>query len=634
MLALALLARASPSAQSAWIAPPQAKHHEGGVSGGLASPDFPAFSRGKNRGLSLGLGWSTRPSEGSLRCGPLQRVDEVPKPRLRACFSGMKLVVISRTCICVRAILRVTVRATVLVIILTITCAAGEQPGPFPATVRVIADHTYLRAGPGDDFYPTERLIAGTAVEVWAVDPSGYVALRPVDGSFSWLRACDVDAVSVIGDPPTGQASGRGVGVIVTDGAVSRVGSQLNDLRHVAQVSLEAGERVQVIDEVRIAAGRHAGLWVRIEPPAGEFRWAWLGDLETPPGVVPPAPAVAATADTSDGNAASIGEAMAAIKDASVAVAQAFDTQAVDTQLAGKSGGPTSDTQLATDRGAPTAGTQLAAGIGTPTSDTQFATGMATQGAPVATPQQLGFMPSARRLFAGWLPRGTSVFDPATPVTPVAVTGGAAVSGDELADIDLTLSLAVTGPAEAWNLAPVRERLRQAAARTATDIDRTRVEAIDARISRFETIQSRHRTLAAAPPPAADPSLQLGGMWSSLSAIGGRPIRPGVMPGGASADGQPTWTPPDMTETSGRLATVVSRRPDAPRWAVVDQSNNVIAFITPQAGVNLAPMVGQDVAVRGARGYMPEYKRPYVVASEARVRIAAAPEASPDRATR
>jgi hypothetical protein len=382
------------------------------------------------------------------------------------------------------------------------------------------------------------------------------------------------------------------------------VGSQLNDLRHVAQVSLEAGERVQVIDEVRIAAGRHAGLWVRIEPPAGEFRWAWLGDLETPPGVVPPAPAVAATGantiDNPDGNAASIGEAMAAIKDASVAVAQALDTQRASSMPA--SAAQASGLQMGT-------------------------------GAPVAPPQPLGFMPSARRLFAGWLPRGTSVFDPATPVTPVAVTGGA-VTGDELADIDLALSLAVTGPAEAWNLAPVRERLRQAAARTSTDIDRTRVEAIDARISRFETIQSRHRTLAAAPTPAADPSLQLGGMWSSLSAIGGRPIRPGVMPGGAPADGQPTWTPPDMTETSGRLATVVSRRPDAPRWAVVDQSNNVIAFITPQAGVNLAPLVGQDVAVRGARGYMPEYKRPYVVASEARVRIAAAPEASPDRATR
>jgi hypothetical protein len=487
-----------------------------------------------------------------------------------------------------------------LAFIPAITCAAvaaaESQPGLFPATVRVLADHTYLRAGPGDDFYPTERLVAGAAVEVWAVDPSGYVAVRPVEGSFSWLRASDVDPVSSFGEPPAGPASGRSVGVIVTDGAVSRVGSQLNDLRHVAQVSLEAGERVQVIDEVRIAAGRHAGLWVRIEPPAGEFRWAWLGDLETPPGIVPPAPAAATIGDTRDGNAASIGEAMAAIKDASIAVAQAVSD--------------------AEPSAMPATGTQIAAA------------------AAISPPQQLGFMPSARRLFAGWLPRGTSVFDPATPVTPVAVTGGAAVSGDELADIDLALSLAVTGPAEAWNLAPVRERLRQVAARAATDTDRTRVEAIDARINRFEAIQSRHRTLASAPTPAADPSLQLGGMWSSLSAIGGRPVRPGVMPGGASADGQPTWTPPDMTETSGRLATVVSRRPDAPRWAVVDQSNNVIAFVTPQAGVNLAPLVGQDVAVRGARGYMPEYKRPYVVASEARVRIAAAPEASPDRATR
>ena len=510
----------------------------------------------------------------------------------------MKSVVICRTFRCFVAIIPAIVCAAV--------AAAGEQPSPFPATVRVTADHTYLRAGPGDDFYPTERLVAGAAVEVWAVDPSGYVAVRPVEGGFSWLRVSDVDAVSVIGDPPQDLAPGRGIGVIVTDGAVSRVGSQLNDLRHVAQVSLEAGERVRVIDEVRINEGRHAGLWVRIEPPAGEFRWARLADLETPPGIVPPPPPAGPAGEATAGTNASLGEAIAAIKDASIAVAQAV-----------------SDASAPPVAATPASASQLGAGAV-----------VGPAGAPAPPPQPLGFMPSARRLFAGWLPRGTSVFDPATPVTPVAVTGGNAVSGDELADIDLALSLAVTGPAEAWNLAPVRERLRQAAARTATDSDRTRVEAIDARIARFETIQSRHRTLAAAPTPPADPSLQLGGMWSSLSAIGGRPIRPGVLPGGASADGQPTWTPPDMTETSGRLATVVSRRPDAPRWAVVDQSNNVIAFITPQAGVNLAPLVGQDVAVRGARGYMPEYKRPYVVASEARVRVAAAPEASPDRATR
>jgi hypothetical protein len=83
-------------------------------------------------------------------------------------------------------------------------------------------------------------------------------------------------------------------------------------------------------------------------------------------------------------------------------------------------------------------------------------------------------------------------------------------------------------------------------------------------------------------------------------------------------------------ETTGRLATVVSRRPDAPRWAIVDGNNNVVAFVTPSSGVNLAPLVGQQVSVRGARGYMPEYKRPYMVATEARPRLATVPPSSTD----
>lgn len=57
-----------------------------------------------------------------------------------------------------------------------------------PVTVPVRSRETYLRAGPGDDFYPTERLAAGATVEVWAIDPSGYCAVRPVEGSFSWVR--------------------------------------------------------------------------------------------------------------------------------------------------------------------------------------------------------------------------------------------------------------------------------------------------------------------------------------------------------------------------------------------------------------------------------------------------------------
>ncbi|MCK4615897.1 MAG: hypothetical protein KAT50_03440, partial [Pirellulales bacterium] len=68
--------------------------------------------------------------------------------------------------------------------------ATGQQ---FPRRVQVVASHTYLRAGPGDDFYPTARLIHGDTLEIWSVSESGYGAVRPLAGSFSWLRAADVD---------------------------------------------------------------------------------------------------------------------------------------------------------------------------------------------------------------------------------------------------------------------------------------------------------------------------------------------------------------------------------------------------------------------------------------------------------
>ncbi len=444
-----------------------------------------------------------------------------------------------------------------LAVAVAASCAVADEP-PLPTTVQVAAEHAYLRAGPGGDYYPTERLIRGDRVEVWAIDPSGACAVRPVAGSYSWVRATDVDRTAARN---ADDGAGGGVGIVVADGAVARIGSQLNDLRHVAQVRLEAGERVRVIEEVRIAEGRHAGAWLRIEPPPGEFRWAMAADLDLPE----PLRAIAPPPVAADG-----------------------------------------DVTL-------TAGT-LPAGDPSPSAE------------PLRLPETpAASMPpvAAASPPAGWMPQGSSIFDPlARMISPPAKTTPLAASGDELADIDLALSLAVVGPAESWDLAPLRDRLRLATGRAVTMQDRHRADEIDARLSRFESIQGRHATLAAAQAGEAN-TLRLGGMWSALSAIGSRPVRPGVLPGGKPADGTPDWTPPDQAETTGRLATVVSRRPDAPRWAIVNESNEVIAFISPQSSANLAPLVGQEVSVRGARGYMPEYKRPYLVASEARLRVAA-----------
>ena len=466
-------------------------------------------------------------------------------------------------------------RALVFAVVAVVSTApATFAAAPLPVTVPVSAAHTLLRAGPGDDFYPTERVAAGTALEVWAVDASGYCAVRPVTGSFSWLRAQDLDREPAAAATPGGGSTG----VVITDGVAARVGSQLNDLRHVSQVALEAGERVKVLETVTVNNGRHAGAWVRIEPPSGEFRWARCEDLQLPPELAPVP--VAAEASQPGAGLAAAGEAVAAIREAGDAVRQAV------------------------------------AEMNEPAAQ------------PGAAPRPIELPAGAGKLLAGWLPLGAGVFDPSAGPQPTAVSSGAAaVSGDELADIDLALSLAVAGPSAAWNLAPLRERLRLAATRATSESERMRAQAIDARLARFEGIQARQKTLVAGTAPDQSP-LRLGGMWSSLSALGSRPVRPGVMPGGAPAGGQPTWTPPDQVETTGRLATVVSRRPDAPRWALVDENNNVLAFVAPQTGVNLAPLVGQQVSVRGAKGYMPEYKRPYLVAAEARTRIASVPAPS------
>jgi uncharacterized protein YgiM (DUF1202 family) len=452
----------------------------------------------------------------------------------------------------------------------------GEgDAGLLPMPVEVGVDVAYLRAGPGDDFYPTERLALGHALEVWAIEPSGWCAVRPLTGSFSWVRGADIDDETALEPTEQTRSPDRGVraGVVVADGAVARVGSQLNDLRHVAQVRLEAGERVQVLERVRVERGRHAGLWARIEPPSGEFRWVRSTDLASSPRL------------------------RQAALDAGVVPPGAADRQTPAARV-GSLGGAGEGITLAVNEAALPENPPV----------------------PAPPPQPLGAVPQAKRMLGGWLPRGTGVFE-ASP--PVAVVGPPVSMSDELADIDLALSVAVAGPPDSWNLPQLRERLRLAATKSSSNPDRLRADAIDARIARFEAIQAKQQSLAAGPPTDSSP-LRLGSMWSSLGGVGTRPIRPGVLPGGASADGRPGWTPPDVSETSGRLATVVSRRPDAPRWALVDGNNNVLVFVNPQPGVNLAPLVGQQVSVRGARGYMPEYKRPYLGASEARPRVAQA----------
>ena len=133
----------------------------------------------------------------------------------------------------------------------------------FPYKACVTADDVYVRSGPGDNYYPTDKLKAGTEVEVYRHDPGGWFAIRPPKGSFSWVSSRHL------------QFDGNHLATVSGERVAARVGSRLSDLRDVIQVRLHNGEAVEVVEPRRNAQSgdETTAAWCKIAPPSGEFRW-------------------------------------------------------------------------------------------------------------------------------------------------------------------------------------------------------------------------------------------------------------------------------------------------------------------------------------------------------------------------
>jgi uncharacterized protein YgiM (DUF1202 family) len=143
-------------------------------------------------------------------------------------------------------------------IILTASTAIGEQAFPFKAYVT--ADDVEVRSGPGADFYPTDKLQKGETVEVYRRDAGGWCAIRPPEGSFSWISG----RVLKLQD--------GNIAVVKEDDVASRVGSSLSNVRDVIQVRMHKGEAVELLDSKETPGGK-SQVWYKIAPPSGEFRW-------------------------------------------------------------------------------------------------------------------------------------------------------------------------------------------------------------------------------------------------------------------------------------------------------------------------------------------------------------------------
>ena len=146
-----------------------------------------------------------------------------------------------------------------------ITVPACHADDTFPYTARVALDQIEMRCGPGWDYYATGVLQRSADVEVYRREPGGWLAIRPPQGSFSWVAARHLES--------TQQAD---VMRVSTDGVVAWVGSSIAQVsQHKWQVRLKRHELLEVLGKQAVAIGPGFAIetYYKVAPPAGEFRW-------------------------------------------------------------------------------------------------------------------------------------------------------------------------------------------------------------------------------------------------------------------------------------------------------------------------------------------------------------------------
>jgi hypothetical protein len=184
--------------------------------------------------------------------------------------------------------------------------------------------------------------------------------------------------------------------------------------------------------------------------------------------------------------------------------------------------------------------------------------------------------------------------------------GGEAALAAELRAIDRELSRIVVDDPGQWDFESVRARAEAAMAEATKPEIRDEIRDLQERIERFEDIRRRSLAIhdAVVDSRPAGESLPVGeSLRDSLSRLRH----------GESSIGE-TRPPEREYDGVGKLTRVVSQRPGAPRYALVNSANEVVAFVSPGSGVNLQPFEGQHVGISGQRGYMPELKKPHVTA--------------------
>ena len=541
--------------------------------------------------------------------------------------------------------------AVASILLFATTTMAGN---PLPSIKYVQSDSGVLRAGPGEQFYVTQNLSWGTRVEVYQQD-NGWSAIRPPEGSFSWIEASNVEMTA---DPS--------VGVISAGGVVTRVGSTEHNRRDAEYIPLDRGEMVELlgVETVRDETGAWKK-WLKIAPPAGEFRWiesALLAD--TPVNKVASKAAVRPRmiSETSHRIGSSPQPRMVTKRTIErkqpgnirlTSMDQPLSSEPMSTEPIPAEAMPTEPT-LSEQRSMPkhfdpattfsSASPIIGSGIKT---EPIRSLATSTQPSPprckgsvvdwTSRPEQMrkgdramqqlptkGLVRDRRVAAASTFevkqPRMASTPAPADEVL------------DELADLSIELSAIVTDDSSNWDLDFIRTQTQHLLAQDISRTARDRASSLLDRIDRFSDVKLRYDHLhnltvdqraetvnfspadhriadtpqnepmtdaallsSAQPSPPRLRAIQM--LNRAVTSIGGTPQPIPVQ--------QTSYYEPirrnvqDPYAGSGTLMPVHSSRGDIPQFALTDENGSIQAFVSAKAGLNLGRYAGKRVGIVG-----------------------------------
>jgi len=490
------------------------------------------------------------------------------------------------------------------------TAGVSRAETKFPYPLTVPPGGATLRSGPSLEFYPTDRLAAGTRLQVYRASQDGWLAVRPPPGSFSLVERRQLKA----GAEP-------GVAVAVADDVLACIGSRAEAVRtYVSQVRLRKDEPVELLDkwdEESPEAEDRA--WCRIAPPAGEFRWVRADEFKRPE-IISSNASARAESELSGAKTESPSPA--------AAPKSSFETD-------GWVRVPADREKVAARPAAEKAADRASSAVqATPQATTPPQSPAKTPPAPAAAPASSAFtVPSedhqpepARPNTAAPKIAASAASEASTPVatTPVATTPVATVAipaetvpavalpapdstaewisrtpppRQSIEELEVDLALMVAGDAQTWRLAELRRRVEVNLIRYQTTAERVQARRLLERIAEFEQL---HSCVAQVPVPQTAP-------------LTSRPASP---PASSSAP------PPAEIETasgvkydgSGWLVPVHSTTGTAPPFALLDAQGEVLGYVSPTPGLNLQRYLRKQVGIFGLRGYVPTLNKPHVTA--------------------